>query len=403
MQQLINQGKNTNVLAKLSYFLVKEHRFLKLIFFSFASYLILEELYTFLVVKPTYTSIVKRNITAEDFPNIILCPEPGIDLTVAISKGYYGAFTYFLGSDSIIGLGQIGWGGNNSEDVKEVFQNISILKTEEDCPMQYNSYFWYKGNLSRPYQEPMKFALTKALYPNHVCCKVEPPEFSSVYPVIGMQMTLSGETLYNVFMADKMTASYFDQHKKVMMGDKIVSDRHNTIIYKVQIKEDEKIQDDPKYPCIDYKIRGEYAKCLENEILKQNLEFLNCTPPWMTSNESIWCKGKYEFKVDYELFEYRLFLGLISVSEASSGKCLVPCKLKRYWSKEIGVQKGLKNRGIMIWFEKEVEITATALTIDAQTLISSIGGFIGIGKNLLWIMILVMSGLGFLINNFNQT
>ena len=393
----------TKVLTKRFKFLVKEHRILKLIFFTFASYLIFEELYAFLVVKPTYTSSQKRNISAEDFPEILLCPEPAINLSVANAKGYHGAIQYFFGSDSILGSKQLGWGGNKSEDVKKVSAEISILKTNTDCPQDtWNSYFWFKSDTSAANTTSIKFTLSNVLYPNHVCCKVVPPSFSKSYPVIGMQLTLSGDVLYNVFMADQMTASYFNLHKKVMMGDKIVSDRHNTIIYKVQIMEENKLLDDPKYQCIDYKIEGQYAKCLENEIVRQNFHFLNCTPPWMTGNEDSWCSGEYDFNMISNIFDYRLFLGLISVSEVNSGNCLVPCNMKRYLAKEVGVQRANK-RAIIIWFQSEVEITQSVLTITAKTLISSIGGFIGIGKNLLWIMIVVMSGLGFLINNLKQT
>ena len=122
----------------------------------------------------------------------------------------------------------------------------------------------------------------------------------------------------------------------------------------------------------------------------------------MTGNEDSWCSGEYDFNMISNIFDYRLFLGLISVSEVNSGNCLVPCNMKRYLAKEVGVQRANK-RAIIIWFQSEVEITQSVLTITAKTLISSIGGFIGIGKNLLWIMIVVMSGLGFLINNLKQT
>ena len=68
-------------------------------------------------------------------------------------------------------------------------------------------------------------------------------------------------------MADQMTASIFDQHKEVMLGDRLVSSNDGYMVYKVKILEDSNIEGDPKYPCKDYKIIGEYAKCLENEII----------------------------------------------------------------------------------------------------------------------------------------
>ena len=66
----------------------KDHRILKIIFIIFASYLIFEEVYNFVVVKPTYTSTSKRKLSTEDFPDIIVCPEPSVDVNVVASKGY---------------------------------------------------------------------------------------------------------------------------------------------------------------------------------------------------------------------------------------------------------------------------------------------------------------------------
>ena len=377
----------------------KDHRILKLVFFIFAAYLIIEEFYTFLIIKPTYTSNFKRAIKAEDFPEIIVCPMPAIDINAAKLKGYRGSLPYFMGVDSMWNLKSIGWAGNNSEDVQKVVDDISTIKTIEDCPSEKSSLFWSKGSNSSPYKSSLKFNITKALYPNHICCKVVPHNILD--PVFAMQFSfLNGS--FKVLMSDPLTNSFFDRNKKIMQGDKIMSADNDIKVYKVQIIQNEKLPDDPKYPCIDYKLNGEYAKCVDEEIVRQNFRFRNCTPPWMTFNKDLWCEG-IQINSTLEGSDYRFFLSELSVSEGDYGKCLVPCKTKLFMTKEIGVQSERNHRGITIWFEKDVEINYSTKAINPKTLISSIGGFIGIGKNLLWIMIMVMSGLGFLINNLKQT
>ena len=67
------------------------------IFTIWALYLIIEKVYIFLVVKPTYTSHEKREMSADDFPEIIMCPEPSIDLKAVKSKGYEAPDGYFKG------------------------------------------------------------------------------------------------------------------------------------------------------------------------------------------------------------------------------------------------------------------------------------------------------------------
>ena len=98
--------------------------------------------------KPTYTYKMNRKFGVEDFPNIIICPEPSINTDAAISNGYKSVKMYFLGlnqGNNVIDqqgvyAGLVGWAGNNSQGVKKVHDDISNLKTTEDCPNGEN-YF----------------------------------------------------------------------------------------------------------------------------------------------------------------------------------------------------------------------------------------------------------------------
>ena len=381
----------------------QDYRFLKILFTILASYLIFEEFYTFLVVKPTYNTNTKRKMGTEDFPDMILCPDPPIDMAATNSKGYEGVQEYFMGigPDFFKVLEHMGWIGNKSEDINKVSEDISILKSSWDCPMGNESYFWYQDSKSLTF-ELIELELAKALYPNHICCKVVLPEFSPMYPVFGLQIGFSGKGSFKLFMADQLTASYFDQHKPIMLGDKIVSNAGKGYMnYKVQIMEEVKLENDPAYHCIDYRVEGEYARCIENEIIRQNSYFLNCTPPWMTDNIDLWCKGKYTIDSYLTGLKYLNFLGEISVSEADPGTCSVPCRVKRYDVKEIGMKQSKYGyKGMVIWFEKQVEITKSALQIGPKTLISKIGGFIGISKNFLWIIIMMITTSTALVSHF---
>ena len=400
----------TKIGRKFCSLVTKENRILKVIFTISASLLILHTFYNFLVVKPTYASNEKRTIGAEDFPEMIVCPEPSIDLDAVRASGYPGNEAYFRGISDRHSLEQIGWAGNKSEGVKKVIQEVSILKSIEECP---TAIFWFQNNVS---QVQTEFVFAKALNPHYICCKVVPPKLSQISPVISVHLFLSNNShilnifrvknaterspvqSFKVFLADQVTASFFDQHRTILDGDKIVSDNSGFMKYKVKIIEEERLEDDPKYPCIDYKTRGLYAKCVENEIVRQQTYFLNCTPPWMTDNEDYWCKGKFAFESITTREKYINFMKDISDGEANYGKCLVPCKVKRYFTKEVGLRKVRNLRGLIIRFAREVDVTKSLWTIDGTTLISKIGGFIGINKNFLWIITLSISSIGVLIS-----
>ena len=377
--------------------LFKDHRILKIIFTIFASYFIFTEFYKFLVVKPTYSSNTKRMLVVEDFPEILLCPNPSVNVDTITVKGYAGVHEYFMGVYEFGPYELVGWAGNISEDVKKVSEDIATLKTIQDCP-QYGAIWSQDGTGDSTIQ----YNLSRALYPYLTCCKVIPPEFARDTPVVGMSMVFYYGS-FKMFMADRLTHSYFDLHN-TMLGDQIVSGADGIIEYKVQIKEEENLEDDPENPCINYSIVGEYAECLEKELVKQNSKYLNCTPPWMTDKKHLWCDFQLNSsKSTEEILEYVYFLNDIRASEVNPGKCLVPCKVKKYEAKEIGLkQNKFGSRGIYILFEKEVKTTKSAWTIGPLTLISKIGGFIGISKNFLWLIIMVMTSVGVLISKLKE-
>ena len=385
------------VLNQCNFLLVKDNGLLKFIFTILASYLILETFYIFLVVKPTYTSHERRKLNADDFPEIILCPDPAINISAVNANGYRGVDKYFKGL--VNNWEQVTWEGNKSQDVKTVSEEVATLKSIEECP-DGNLVFEENNRLDA------EFSLTNALTPFHVCCKIVLPNLSKSHHIISIRMLHSANSSFSsfiAFMADQMTASFYDQHKTIMLGDKIVSGDEGIMYYKVQIIEEENLEGDPKYPCIDYSISGKYATCVENEMVRQNSQYINCTPPWMTENEDLWCNGVYEFDSKDTGKIYYNFLGDISASEGNYGKCLVPCKVKRYQAKEIGLRESTdNNRGFIIRFENEVDITKSSWTIDAKTLLSKIGGFIGISKNFLWLLILLISSISVLFSHVQK-
>ena len=72
----------------------------------------------------------------------------------------------------------------------------------------------------------------------------------------------------------------------------------------------------------------------------------------------------------------------------------MPCTMKRFLTKDIGYRSNNRNvTGVAINFENEVEITKSSWKIDPKTLISKIGGFIGISKNFLWLIILFITSV----------
>ena len=357
------------------------------------------------VLKPTFTFQASRMLNSEDFPDMIFCPKPSVNINALISHGYQGKDYYNWGVDSFWfdGEKQIGWIGNKSVTMKEVSDEISVLKSVDDCLLidSEDSEVWSEAEDATVYP---KFELTRAMYPNHICCKLIMQQNNTdayVFHAAQFEFSFKNKSFssFTILMDDKITASLFNQHKQKMLGDKVKPNSKGISIFKIKLMEKEHVEDDPKYPCKNYRVRGEYGRCLEKEILRQNFKLLNCTPPWMTKNEDLWCKGQIDFPSRSSFDNYYNFLEDITNSESNPGNCLVPCKEKKYQVKLIGVEERMETKGIVIYFEKTVDVTRTEFIIGFITIMSEIGGFIGISKNLLWVIILVLSTIGIFMSN----
>ena len=382
--------------------IVKDYRILKILFTILASLLIYDTFYSMLVLKPTYTSNEKRKMTAEDFPEVMVCPEQAFDKEALLLYDYSTPTAYIRGRKNIHKHSTyVSWGGNTTEDIKAKAKAISTIKSIQKCP---NILWKFKNQTSRETVKNTTIELTRALDPYHMCCKYIPPKLSKFYPVIDFRLEASKTniTSFKVFMADQLTASYFDLHKKIMIGDKIVTVNDGWTEYKVQIIENNMIEGDPKYECIDYKTKGKYAKCIENEIIRENSKFLNCTPPWMTENETLWCIGKNKLNNNSRK-PYFNFIADIIKSKANEEKCLVPCKVKKFEAREISKSAYIKvsQLGLRVVFENDVDVIKSSWQMDEITLLSKIGGFIGISKNFLWLIILLISSTSALISYLN--
>ena len=79
---------------------------------------------------------------------------------------------------------------------------------------------------------------------------------------------------------------------------------------------------------------------------------------------------------------------------------LVPCIMTRFWVKEIGEKEMFHRKKVSLFFEKEVGITQSEFKTGFGGLISKIGGFIGISKNFLWLLILLITSMSIIMSKF---
>ena len=260
--------------------------------------LIFDIFFKFLVEKPTLTSATKTFFTGRNFPVITLCHHEQIDKPSLESNGFKNFYYYRTGLPLTNGNGthvKISWNVNGSEGAIE--DKIAFLKSAMDCP--WNSSFSFEkirndfeGNMLE--RKPLYFHLTRALYPNHRCCKANIKDHYDANIIKAIRIadtTLKPNknlSSYKIYLSDQISDSPFTLAKKFDLGDEIAITSDETgwhKRYKIKVSQEKHVEGDPKYPCIKYHQHGEYGECLEKEMIKHVKKQLNCTPPWVTDNK----------------------------------------------------------------------------------------------------------------------
>ena len=203
-----------------------------------------------------------------------------------------------------------------------------------------------------------------------------------------------------VLVNDKVSHSTFEQHNSKVLGDNLQSPQGGLNNYKLKIRREISMESDPNSDCLDYHEAGDYDKCLEAEMIKQMRHFVNCTPPWMTENENLWCRqGDAPGLRSIDPRHYLGFMNDMISGQVDHGKCSAPCKKYSFYSTGLGFVENLNYSGVTIFFDKIIDDTIFEYKIDSLTLLTRFGGIIGLTRNLLWVVLLFITIAGYFLSS----
>ena len=390
-----------------TFYLWMDHKYLKIFFIVLTVIVLFQEFVVFFIEKPTLTRVTKSKMRPDNLPVVLICPDPATDLSFLLSKGYPDTFHYHVGitaNDTEVHdpeMQMFLWSGNGQENVEEIVMNSSVFKTTEDCPAMQ---VWWNENNEFVY-EYLQFTITRAIFPNHRCCRAKPSENVKNNIINGLEIYYEKGKIKNkrlqsikLLLFSEKTYSVFRQNTQTMFGDGLTASLGSggENLYKVEIKQEIYREEDPQYPCIDYKLPGEFDRCLEEENIRLTSKTLNCTPPWMTDMKELWCgenllESEETASRTYFLFE-DILMGL-----TDSKQCSVPCTKTNFYVNKIGFERKTSKEGIILVFENKIEKRISELQIGPKTLLTRIGGIIGVGKNLLWLLVFFFTSVGSLL------
>ena len=235
-----------------------------------SAYLLYDEIYLF-ISKPTYSSKSNEKLQPKHFPDFFLCPIPAFDLDNLKKHGYSSSYNFMKGKfhngDKVKS-----WKGNSTDTHEKILDDISVLKSIKDCP-----YFsvMFKHNFKTKYVFA-SFTLTSPVFPHGRCCKVFMNEEETTSPVLraafGVKVNENFPSIegFRLFMVSVESSHILKMgnFNKNRMELKVTLIETGYEYYKINIKEEYDLKEDPKVSCENYPTRNGYGQ------VHLNLNFL---------------------------------------------------------------------------------------------------------------------------------
>ena len=244
-----------------------------------------------------------------------------------LKSGYSHSFDYSKGQ-LWHNASLLGWSGNTT--VQDVIDKVSILKTEADCPKVWLKFI---NNGHQSFNQAV-LQLTSMVHPSGRCCRVVAPRDINNSTLGGLLLRIDydenndngGIDGIRMFLSNRQESNYFHIKSFNMLHDqlKALKSQLGYIQYDLEVHENQYLEDNRDFQCKNYK-PGEYNSCLSHQYIEQQLLILNCTPPWMTTKEDLWCQhltGLDQKKM--ERFDF--FLSELILGRDKKGPCLPSCK-----------------------------------------------------------------------------
>ena len=137
-------------------------------------FLIFQEFYTFVAVKPTSTSKEEKELEPKDLPETVVCLEPGFD-SVALEKYGYTINKYYRGS--MDGKKFVGWKGNEMGNKSTNAILEEVLKVDTSFRSLFSFLAFSKDHADRFVNGEVMFRTL--VYPHGRCLGISPPKLKA--------------------------------------------------------------------------------------------------------------------------------------------------------------------------------------------------------------------------------
>ena len=199
----------------------------------------------------------------------------------------------------------------------------------------------------------------------------------------------------DIILLDPINSSILKYDFYQMSGNTIsVKNSEDTGLkyYRVKLSLQTNIENNPNFRCKSYSHEYSYERCLTEAFSELYIKCLSCIPPWLADANEEQKICKHILSLDDEKHKNcpskEMIDGLVDFDN-----CPKPCSVMKYEVKRVSevINDGLT--GAYIMFENDIETTYTSFMLDPVTVLSRLGGVIGVGKETFWTIMLTYSAI----------
>ena len=175
-----------------------------------------------------------------------------------------------------------------------------------------------------------------------------------------------------------------------MVGDKVGIELDKTLIYRTRILRSEHVRGDPLFDCAVYTQDNSYEDCIRKDLRETYEKKVGCQPPHFADDLNNVCNQKLNVSSNKTSEIVGMFNYLFWKSWRSN--CKTPCTKSKYMT-SLSSKTADGSTGLFIVFDQTSDVARSRFSINGLALYSKLGGLIGAGRTLLWILVSLLGAV----------
>ena len=369
----------------------------KILCLAISLVLIVQLIHMFVEEKPTTTTNLEEELQITDLPEVVVCMDPGFNNSALKKYGYN--IRYYWKGISVVGKERfVGWNGNKTynKSSHEILEEVLLFPKKSQGNLRHAKYI---QGVDDSKSKDAKVTFKMLISPLGRCMVISPPsqKNSGHFKPDSLRMAYSdafvkhlnfSSAKLRVFFMDNRNSPKYNLDNMEMVGDQIeIGPEQNRTIssFRTRISRSEHVTGDPLFDCALYTEDNSFEDCIKKDFKKTFETTFGCQPPPFTDDIRNICNQKFNFSPN-ETCEIEKRMEYL-VSKNLSPNCKFPCTKSKYTTRFKSKTPYWTGTAIYIVFDQALDVAQSRFSINSLTLLTRLGGLIGVGRTLLWILV----------------